>query len=232
MSDAPVEVIVAAFQDEKAAKNALAALKKAKKEGLIKIENAAILSKDQKGKLHIRETEDMGGGRGAAIGGVGGAAIGLIAGAALAVPVALGALVGGLTAKLRDTGFSDKRLESLGESLKPGSSAIIAVVEHIWVDKVEAALAKEQADVTTAEIKADIASQLEAGHDVAFSVLATQSGMAMSRVAGNKDEIDASKVVVDDTGVYGARVVATTKGFAVEESDAAKDAPKKESPAA
>jgi uncharacterized membrane protein len=226
MSDTPVEVIVAAFQDEKAAKNALDSLKKAQKQGLIKIENAAVLSKDQKGKLHIKETEDMGGRRGAALGGVGGAAIGLIAGAALVVPVAVGALVGGLTAKLRDTGFSDKRLESLGESLKPGSSAIVAVVEHIWVDKVKAELAKERADVTTAAIKADIAEQLEAGHDVGYSVLAAQEGMAMTRVAGNKDEVDATKVIVDDTGVYGARFVATKEGFAAEESEAAKEAPK------
>jgi uncharacterized membrane protein len=226
MSDAPVEVIVAAFQDEKAAKNALDVLKKAAKEGLIKIENAAVLSKDQKGKLHIKETGDMGGSRGAAIGGVGGAAIGLIAGAALVVPVAVGALVGGLTAKLRDSGFSDKRLESLGESLKPGSSAIVAVVEHIWVDKVKAELAKQRADVTTAEIKADIASQLEAGHDVGYSVLATQQGMALTRVAGNKDEVDATKVIVDDTGVYGAHFVATKDGFAAEEAEAPKEAPK------
>jgi hypothetical protein len=140
--------------------------------------------------------------------------------------VAVGALVGGLTAKLRDSGFSDKRLESLGESLKPGSSAIVAVVEHIWVDKVKAELAKQRADVTTAEIKADIASQLEAGHDVGYSVLATQQGMALTRVAGNKDEVDATKVIVDDTGVYGAHFVATKDGFAAEEAEAPKEAPK------
>ena len=123
MSDVPVQVIVAAFQDEKAAKNALAALKDASKAGLIKIENAAVLSKNEKGKLHIKETQDMGGGKGAAIGGVGGAVIGLIAGTALAVPAAVGALVGGLTAKLRDTGFSNKRLEAIGEGYGSGPEA-------------------------------------------------------------------------------------------------------------
>ena len=112
MSDVPVQVIVAAFQDEEAAKGALKALKQASREGLIKIENAAVLRKDKKGKLHIKETHDMGGGKGAALGGVGGAAIGLIAGATLAAPVVVGALVGGLVAKLRDSGFSNKRLEN------------------------------------------------------------------------------------------------------------------------
>ena len=83
MSDNPVQVIVAAFQDEETAKNALKQLKQASRAGLVKIENAAVLRKDEKGKLHIKETHDMGGGKGAALGGVGGAAIGLIAGAAL-----------------------------------------------------------------------------------------------------------------------------------------------------
>ena len=78
MSDVPVQLIVAAFQDEKSANMALKELKRAKRERLIGIQNAAVLRKDQKGKLHIKETADMGGGKGAALGGVGGAAIGLI----------------------------------------------------------------------------------------------------------------------------------------------------------
>ena len=98
MSDVPVQLIVAAFNDEQAAGEALQALKQAKRERLIGIENAAVIRKDEKGKLHIRETADLGGGRGAVLGGVAGAAIGLIAGPALVVPAAVGALVGGLTA--------------------------------------------------------------------------------------------------------------------------------------
>jgi len=216
MNDVPVQVIIAAFQDDKTAKEALAALKEAKKAGLIKIENAAVLSKDEKGKLRIKETEDMGGGKGAVVGGVGGAVIGLIAGTALAVPTMVGALVGGLTAKLRDTGFSNKRLETIGEGLKPGSSAIIAVVEYSWVGKVKAALAEAQADLTTAEIQAGIASQLEAGHDVAFSVLATQEGIAVTQVAGNEGGVEGGQLVIDESGMYGGRFVATKDGFVVE----------------
>jgi len=217
MSDVPVQLIVAAFKDEKAAKEALKALKEAKKAGLIKIENAAVLRKNEKGKLYIKETEDMGGGKGAAFGGVAGAVIGLIAGPALVVPAAVGALVGGLTAKLRDTGFSNQRLETLGEGLEPGSSAIVAVVEHTWVDKVEEALAEAEADVMTAEIKADIAAQLEAGHEVAYSVLSTQEGLLAGRVAGGEDEVEGGMLAIDESGMYGGRFVATNAGFVVEE---------------
>jgi len=223
MSDVPVQLIVAAFQEEMAAKQALKVLKEAKKQGLIKIENAAVLRKDEKGKLYIKETEDMGGGKGAAFGGVAGAVIGLIAGPALVVPAAVGALVGGLTAKLRDTGFSNQRLEALGEGLQPGSSAIVAVVEHTWVDKVEEALAEAQADVMTAEIKADIAAQLEAGHEVAYSVLSSQEGFLAGRVAGGEDEVEGSMLAIDESGMYGGRFVATEAGFVVEEMAATEE---------
>ncbi|HSG16572.1 MAG TPA: DUF1269 domain-containing protein [Anaerolineae bacterium] len=215
MSDVPVELIVAAFQDEKGADQALKELKSAKRQGLIKIENAAVLRKDQKGKLHIKETHDMGGGKGAVLGGVGGAAIGLIAGPALVVPVAVGALVGGLTAKLRDSGFSDKRLETMGEGLTPGSSAIVAVVDHTWVDLVQKEMEEAGADLLTTSLQADIASQLEAGHDVAYSALATQEGFTTSRVAAGEDEVEASEMLVTNEGVYTSQFVATAEGFAV-----------------
>jgi uncharacterized membrane protein len=223
MSEVPVQLIVAAFNDEKTAKEALKALKQAQKEKLIKIDNAAVLSKDEKGKLHIKETADMGGKKGAALGGVAGAAIGLIAGPALLVPVAVGALVGGLTAKLRDSGFSNARLETLGESLKPGSSAIVAVVEHTWVSQVEDAMAEAGADMMTASISADISAQLDAGHEVAYTAISSQEGFAAARVAGGEDEIEGGQIVVDESGVFGARYVATKEGFAVVSLEATDD---------
>jgi uncharacterized membrane protein len=216
VSDVPVELIVAAFQDEKSAAQALKILKQARREKLIGIQNAAVLRKDEKGKLHIKETADMGGGKGATLGGVAGAAIGLIAGPALLVPAAVGALVGGLTAKLRDSGFSDERLKTLGDNLKPGSSAIIAVVEHKWVAEVEKAMAEAGADAVTAALGADIAEQLEAGHQVAYTAISSEQGFSASRLAGGEDSVEASKIVVDDSGVYGGRFFATQDGFVVE----------------
>lgn len=215
MSDVPVQLIVAAFQDETTAKQALKALKEAQKEKLVKIENAAVLRKDEKGKLHIQETADMGGKKGAVLGGVAGAAIGLIAGPLLVVPAAVGALVGGLAAKLRDSGFSNARLETLGQGLKPGTSAIVAVVEHTWVAQVEEALANAKADLLTAAISADISEQLDAGHEVGFTAIASEEGFAAARLAGGEDELEGGQIVVDDSGMYGGRFVATKDGFAV-----------------
>lgn len=215
MSETPVQLIVAAFKDEDTASQALKMLKQAKKDGLIRIQDAAVIRKDEKGKLRIKETADVGGGKGAAFGGVVGAAIGLVAGPLLVVPAAVGALIGGLTAKLVDTGFSDERLKQIGEALEPGSSAIIAVVEHRWVEEVRREMQEAGADMLTEALKTDIAQQLDAGHEVAFTAISTQEGFAAQRVAGNEEEVEGGAIFVSDDEVIGGRYVATDKGFAV-----------------
>jgi len=161
MADVPVQAIVAAFDEEQGAEDALKQLKDAEKEKLISIKDAAVLWKADDGKLHVKETGDMTGTRGAAYGGIAGAVVGVIAGpvgwAALG-----GAAIGGLVAKLKDSGFEDKRLEQWGAGLAPGSSAVVAVIEHTWVKQVEAMLQDAAKDVVSFAIAEDIANQLEA----------------------------------------------------------------------
>jgi len=208
MSDVPVQVVVAAFKDENAASEALKALKQARNEGLIKIVDAAVLRKDEKGKLHIKETADMGGGKGAVIGGVLGGVVGVLAGPIGWAAVG-GAVIGGLAAKLKDGGFKDERLKKLGEGLGPGNSAIVAVVEHVWVKQVEKAMADAGADAVTEELSADIAKQLAAGGEVAYTALATEDGLATSRVATSDEKVEVTNMVSTADGTYIEGAVAT-----------------------
>jgi uncharacterized membrane protein len=159
--DVPVDVIIAAYNNEQGASDALTKLQEAKKAGVISIKDAAVLKRDENNKLKITETADKGFGRGAMIGGVAGAAVGVLAGpvgwAALG-----GAAVGGLAAKLRDGGFPDDRLREIGESVQPGNSALVAVVEEVWVKNAQRILEEKAAKIVTNAISADIASQLDA----------------------------------------------------------------------
>jgi uncharacterized membrane protein len=213
MSEVPVQVVVAAFKEIDAADNALFELKQAKWAGLIGIQNAAVLRMNHKGKLKIRETGDWGGGKGAAAGAVIGGTIGLLTG-----PIGwlglTGAVIGGLAAKLRDSGFSDERLKQLGEALQPGTSAIVAVIEHKWVKEMAKQMAEAGADVMTEEIGADIAAQLEAGREVAYTALAGEDAVAAGRVVAGEDAVAKSGLVLTEEGLVAGQVVATEEGVA------------------
>jgi uncharacterized membrane protein len=180
--DVPVELIVAAFTDERGAARALEQLKLAKKEKLIGIRDAAVITRDVNNTLHIKETGDMSGRKGAGVGGIVGGAIGLLFPPAILGTAAVGAAIGGLGARLHDAGFRDDELRDIGSSLKPGTSAIVAVIEHTWVDEVERDLAAQGAKIVRQAIKEDIAQQLEAGHDVAYAAVADQGSLAVGRV--------------------------------------------------
>ncbi len=170
MADVPVQVIVAAFHTIDGASDALKSLQEAKREKLIGIRDAAVITKDANGKVKIKETADMRAGKGATIGAITGGVLGLLAG-----PVGWAALgggvIGGLAAKMHDAGFPDERLKQISEKLTPNSSALVAVIDHTWVAEVERELASQQADVMTQALSDDIQKQLAAGEDVLYTVV-------------------------------------------------------------
>jgi uncharacterized membrane protein len=215
MMEEGVELIVAAFQDELGANRALDELKIMSRDQQFDVQNAAILRKDEQGKLHIKETADMGSGKGTVIGGSIGAAIGVVAGAALVAPIAVGALIGGLSAKAKDAGFKDERRRRIGESLKPGSSAVIAVTGPMPVDQFRRSLEAAGADLITETLSAELAEQLEAGHDVAYSAMMTQGAFVATHIGGDKDEIDGEVIIDTSESLTDVQFVATKDGIQV-----------------
>jgi uncharacterized membrane protein len=196
MTDVPIQLLVAAFEGEREAEEVLKGLKAARKKRVIGIQDAAVLRRDQKGKLHIKETGDWGGGKGAAAGAAVGVTVGILTGGAGLLLGAAAAAIGGLAAKLRDSGFSDARLKALGASLQPGTSAIVAVIEHTWVAEMEEEMVEVGADVFTVALADDIAAQLEAGREVAYTALAGQEGIAMGRLSVGEEDLEAGGAII------------------------------------
>ena len=172
MSDVPVQLLVAAFTEEDAADKVFEQLKQAKKEKLIHIQDVAVIKRDADSKIHINEPKDWKAGKGAGVGAVIGAALGIITGPGVMLTTAAGAAIGGLAAQLRDAGFPDDQLKQVGEALKPGTSAIVAIIEHTWVADLEQEMQAQGAQVMRQAISEDITKQLEAGRDVAYSAVA------------------------------------------------------------
>ena len=162
MKDTIFAVIVAEFQDEKAADLALMNLKAEQKKKAFTIKDAAIIQKDPSGKLRVKETADSGSGKGAGIGLLAGGAIGLIGGpVGLILWGATGALAGGVAAKLHDSGIKNDELRKIGDELQPGGSALVVVLDPNWTSIIEQELTAAGAQVSTVGLAAEIAAQLQ-----------------------------------------------------------------------
>jgi arylsulfatase len=117
--------------------------------------------KDAEGEVHVEETGDHLGKKGAKVGGGVGVALGLFAPPLLAATVvgaAAGGVLGKFASKRVSTGIGDK----MDGALPPGSAGIIAIYEHAHADAVAGALANAIRS-STAQIDKASAKELKAG---------------------------------------------------------------------
>ncbi len=140
--DARFELIILVFQEMGKAKESLDFLKELRMEKKIgPIHNAAVLVMDEAGKASLKETQDVDPRQGTLFGAITGGLIGLIGGpVGMVVGAAAGAVTGRAAAGRIDMGFSNKYLTDVEKQLEPGSSALIALVEHEWSGDVAEAL--------------------------------------------------------------------------------------------
>lgn len=200
MSEAPVQVFVAAFNSPDGASKAMSDLKEGKKEGYIGIVDAAVVVKNAEGKLKVKDAKHRST-KGLITGGLVGGVVGLLLG-----PVGLLALGGGaigvLAGKIQGSDLKAE-MKDIGSSLAPNTSAIVAVVEHKWVEQMEEQMAAEGARVVRDSIKADIADQLKTGGNVVYTMGASSTEAGAARIATSKDgALDVSGVHSDEDGVY------------------------------
>ena len=182
---APVQLIVAAFNDAEEAGRLLDDLKLGRRAGLIGIVDAAAVVKDGDGKLKITNAKHRGR-RGFFTGGAIGGTLALLAGPLGWATAAGGGVIGAVIGKVKNVPFK-ANVEDLAESLSPDSSLLVALVEHRWVEMIESMVAELGAAVMREELKADIAEQLDAGGNVAFTFGASDHGVAGGRIAEAAD---------------------------------------------
>jgi len=214
---APVQAIVAAFNSPDAAGQILADLKQGRREGLIGIIDAAVVVKDADGKVKVTDAKKRGV-KGLVTGGVIGALIGLVAAPAAAVTAAAaagagaasGGALGGLTGKLRSAPLKAE-LKDLAANMPPGSSAIVAVIEHDWVPQLQAELEIAGAQFVHDSIQADIVNQLNAGGNVLYTVGDGNLGSGAVRMADRDSGSEVSTVLVGDNGVLIDNTVITNE---------------------
>lgn len=95
------------------------------------IHSAAILERDEKGEFSIKDTADVDKRQGRVFGAIAGGLVGLVGGPVGVVVGALaGAGTGGIAADKIDRGFSNEFLQRFVNDLKPGTSALILMVDR------------------------------------------------------------------------------------------------------
>lgn len=131
-------LIVLTFEDMEQGGQALEALKNAKNSGHLKIDDAALIVKDEAGKVEVKNQMD----KGVKWGAVSGGFIGLLL-AGVFFPLAglaIGAISGALIGKTLDMGVDKKFVKDVTESLKPGMSALFVITNDANPDVAIAAL--------------------------------------------------------------------------------------------
>lgn len=211
-SVAGVGLFVAAYVDERGANNAYDGLKKAKKSGEFYYDDAVIIRRSAKDKVHIDEKGDMTTGKGAAIGGLIGAAAALLVGP---MGILAGAVIGGIAAH-GDAGFDNDSLKEIGGALPPGTSALMATTSKQFVEQV-----RKQADsAQTLSVSRDIASvingHLTAREDVLVGMVLTEDGISAAKVVSSPQAVAAFGIRVTEKGVVVGQAVATADGAAYE----------------
>ena len=136
MADNTLQVFVATFGNETEAASALQDFRAMDRDGSIELIDAVVVVRDTEGKVTYEETADPSGKRWAKRGAIAGGLVGLLFPASIIAGAVVGGAGGGLWGKVRDKGFKDEDLQAIGDSLEPGTSAIIAIAQDRVVERL------------------------------------------------------------------------------------------------
>lgn len=123
------------------------------------IEGEALVSRDAEGQIHVHEKGSAG--IGATFGAAAGGLLGLITGPiGLVLLVVGGGVAGGIAGHFAGQAIPVEDLREVGESLHPGSSAYIAVLDAVHADILAESFDNEGARVLNVAVRTEVASAL------------------------------------------------------------------------
>lgn len=154
------DLIVIAYDDEFKAEEVRLKLAKLQVEHLIELEDAAVVVKDEHGKIKLKQAVNLTS-AGAASGGFWGVLIGILFLNPL-LGAAVGAASGALAGAFSDIGVDDNFIRELGETLQPKTSALFVLVRKVTPDKVLEEVGKFGGKVLRTSLTKDEESQLQA----------------------------------------------------------------------
>ena len=128
------DLVVLAFKDQGGAAQFSSEIQRMQKMQILKLEDAAIVTRDAGGKAKVKQANSLVG-----AGAFGGAFWGMLIGLLFFMPwlgMAVGAISGALAGKFSDIGIDDEFIKTVGNEIPPNSSAIFLMVAGATPDKV------------------------------------------------------------------------------------------------
>jgi uncharacterized membrane protein len=135
------DLIVIGYPDEKTAQNVWEELVKLERDYLVDLEDAAVIRRDQKGKLHITTPAH----HAVAWGSFSGLFWGVLLGLLFLFPLAplvgvAGGMMGAALGAAENLGIKDDFKQRVQDMLEPGTSAILVILRQATYDKFVEAL--------------------------------------------------------------------------------------------
>ena len=170
------DLIAITFDSKEKAQQALNRAVEMQKQHLVDLGDAVIVTKDENGKVKLRQSMNMVA-AGAASGSLWGTLVGLLFLNPL-LGLALGAASGAIGGALTDVGINDKFMKDMGEQLTPGSSALFVLVRKSTPDRVipelrelggkvfTTSLSKEQEQQLREALEGEAKRRVEAGEPI------------------------------------------------------------------
>ncbi len=219
-------MIVVVFGNEKKAYEGLRAFKELHEEGSLSLYDTAVIVKDAKGGIGVKQTADRGH-IGAGVGLATGSLIGLLGGP---IGLVIGAGVGAFSGSLYDMaqlGVGTDFLDEVSKYLSPGKVALVAEVEEGWVTpldtrmealggtvfrrarsefidtQLEREIASQKSELAAlkaehAQAKGDAKAKLEAKVKASQERLQAQRAAFEKKIAGIKEEGEAKIKMLAD----------------------------------
>jgi uncharacterized membrane protein len=128
------DLVVLAFDTREGASRMSAEIERMQKMQLLKLDDAAIVTRELDGKAQVKQSNNLVG-----AGAFGGAFWGMLIGLLFWMPwlgLAVGAVSGALAGKFSDIGVDDKFIKSVGDTIQPGTSALFLMVREATPDRV------------------------------------------------------------------------------------------------
>ena len=161
------ELVVVGFDSPTDADRVLTELTRLQKEYLIDLEDAVVAIRGADGAVRIKQSVNLVG-LGAASGGLSGALWGSLIGllflnplAGFAIGGAVGAGSGALSGSLIDYGIDDGFIKSIGDTLKPETSALFLLVRKSQPEKVLAELKEFKGHVIRSSLSPEQEAKLQ-----------------------------------------------------------------------